>query len=263
MKGFKMDRKEIIVIFQVGILALLIYSFQIIFEFVEYLLGFTGFIEYLLLIINPIIATVIIALFYGFFLNGPIPKIIRAYSVMLYASIQFIVSNIKNGFYIESIRGTIFTGEFYFSMFYSIIYFFVIYFILNLCFEIVSSVMFGKGKNQLKNQENQEITHDFKTVEFKTNDLPSLEPHYKKTNDLNSKKMSKVSVASLKKKRISKTKSGRKKSSGKKSLKKVPKTLSVKKKVIRKNNKVKKPALKNKKTKNKFSKKTNLTNKKI
>lgn len=147
-----MDKGEIIILAQIGILASLIYAFQIIFEFVENIIGLTGTVSLAAMIINPIIAAAIVAAAYSFWIEKPMPKIIRTYSVLLYVCIQFVNSNIKNGFDIQRVYGTVQTPLFYLALVLSIVIFTVMYFILTSVIDLVPKVVLAK-KDPLKGKK--------------------------------------------------------------------------------------------------------------
>jgi hypothetical protein len=140
-----MNKGDIITLAQIGILALLIYSFQVIFEAIESAIGLSGNWNFVALIINPIIATVIITVIYVFWLSRPMPKIIIIFSVLMYIAIQFVSSNVFNALDLQKTSGTIFPWI-YLSLGLSVVIFTVMYFILTSTIDLTSKIMRSNKK---------------------------------------------------------------------------------------------------------------------
>ena len=186
-----MDRGDIVILAQIGILAIVIYSFQIIFEFIENIVGLSNIsneISYAALIINPIIATIIIGIVYVFWLNRAMPKVIRTYTVLLYVAIQFVLSNINNGYYIESIKGTIFTPLFYQALILSMLVFVIMFFILTSCLDLIPKFILANNnalKQEIANERGTNKKSTTKTQPKQTIDIRKISvtvPVQKKEN---------------------------------------------------------------------------------
>jgi hypothetical protein len=134
-------RGKLFCIAEIFVLALLIYAFQILLEFVQFKLGLDTYLIYLL---NAPIAAIIIGLIFGFRLRETIPRFVRTNVALLYVSIQFVVGTMRNATTIQSAYGTIFNMKFVEVLGISVLIFVVMYFILSACLDVAPRLFVRK-----------------------------------------------------------------------------------------------------------------------